>query len=67
MILQAETSFSFLNHKMKISEMHLSLVLITLNFHLLQGPPGPPGPRGPQGPSGADVRTVKYVNYFEVM
>lgn len=44
-----------------MSDMHLSLVLINLNIHLLQGPPGPPGPRGPQGPNGADVRIVKYM------
>lgn len=41
--------------------MNLSLVLITLNICLLQGPPGPPGPRGPQGPNGADVRTGNYM------
>ena len=56
MILQAEASFCFLNHKMKTSGMHLSSVYINLNILLLQGPPGPPGPRGPQGPNGADVR-----------
>lgn len=56
MILQAEASFCFLNHKMKTSGMHLSSVYINLNILFLQGPPGPPGPRGPQGPNGADVR-----------